>query len=91
MDADQVQFPLKLRSWQKGDKMQPFGMHNHQLLSDVFIQQKRRPEEKTNAIIVEDARQIVCVSGFRLAEGVKITDKTQRMLKLSCFVHWEEG
>lgn len=82
MDADQVQFPLKLRSWQKGDKMQPFGMQNHQLLSDVFIQQKRRPEEKTAAIIVEDTRQIICVSGFRLAEGVKITDKTQRMLKL---------
>ena len=82
IDADQVRFPLKLRSWKKGDKMQPFGMQNHQLLSDIFIQQKRRPEEKASAIVVEDARQIICVSGFRLAEGVKITGKTQRMLKL---------
>ncbi|MEO0472038.1 MAG: tRNA lysidine(34) synthetase TilS, partial [Bacteroidota bacterium] len=82
LDADQVQFPLTIRRWQVGDRMQPYGMQNQKKLSDIFIDEKYTPLAKQQAVIFEDQRQIICLSGFRIADSVKISPTTKRVLKI---------
>jgi tRNA(Ile)-lysidine synthase len=82
LDADKLVFPLSIRQWQQGDRMQPLGMTGSKLLSDIFIDERFSKEEKTQAIIVEDALGIVCLSGFRIANRVKVQPESKQLIKL---------
>ena len=83
MDTDQICFPLNIRNWREGDKMQALGMKGKKRLSDVFTDAKIPVFGKKGFLVFEDARQIIGLSGFRVAESVKITEKTQRVLLIT--------
>ena len=82
LDADHISWPLVLRRWQQGDKMQPFGMRGQKKLSDIFIDEKYDPAQKRDAIVITDQQQIVALSGFRIAEGVKIQPGARQVLEI---------
>lgn len=82
LDVDQLRLPLQLRSWQQGDRMQPLGMKTNKKLSDIFVDKKYDPSAKQQAWVLEDQQLIVCLSGFRIAETVKITAQTRRILRI---------
>ena len=83
LDFDRIAFPLIFRNWEPGDRMQPFGMKGWKKLSDVFIDDKLNRFQKQEAIIFEDHDQIVCLSGYRIADKVKIDKDTAQVLQIT--------
>lgn len=79
LDADSLQFPLKLRRWQAGDSFQPLGMQGrHQKLQDFFNNQKASRFEKERVWVAEDAAGHICwVIGYRIDERFKIMADTR--------------
>lgn len=82
LDAAAIQWPLHIRAWKEGDRMRPFGMQGQKKLSDIFVNQKIPLPEKSRTPVFEDSQQIICLSGFRIADSVKLTSRSQRILKI---------
>jgi len=82
IDYDKLQFPLKLRKWQKGEYFRPLGMKGYKKLSDFFIDDKMSIPEKENAWILANGDQVVWIVGRRMDDRYKITDETGRILKI---------
>lgn len=84
LDADKInQSELKIRKWQQGDKFKPLGMKGWKLLSDFFIDQKVSVLEKEQTWLLTHQNEIVWVIGQRLDDRFKVTDSTQKVLKIS--------
>ena len=85
LDADAVDFnSLEARNRRSGDRIDPLGMGGrHKKVSDIFSDAKVPRSERHRVPMVADAQGIVWVAGQTLAERVKITDKTVRVLFLS--------
>lgn len=84
LDADRIkQSELKIRKWQQGDKFKPLGMKGWKLLSDFFIDQKLSVLEKEQTWLLTHQNEIVWVIGQRLDDRFKVTDSTQKVLKIS--------
>ena len=82
-DYDKIQFPLTLRTWQKGDKFMPFGMKGMKKLSDFFVDVKIPVSEKNNIpVLINGNGDIMWVCGYRADERYKISDKTKKVLLL---------
>lgn len=64
-DFDKLTFPLILRKWGKGDKLQPFGMKGVKKVSDLLIDAKVPLHKKENVWVLESNNQICWVIGFR--------------------------
>jgi tRNA(Ile)-lysidine synthase len=82
LDADTLQFPLLIRPWQQGDRMQPLGLRGHKKLSDIFVDAHFAPLARQQAIVVADQQGIVALSDFRIDQRVRLRDQTQRIMKL---------
>ncbi|WP_319589799.1 tRNA lysidine(34) synthetase TilS [uncultured Draconibacterium sp.] len=82
IDIDEVQFPLLMRKWQQGDYFQPLGMTGFKKVSDFFIDQKIPLHEKENTWLLCSGKKIVWIMGYRLDNRFKVTDATQKILKL---------
>jgi tRNA(Ile)-lysidine synthase len=63
-------FPLRLRLWRIGDRMQPLGMTGTKLISDILIDQKRDRFAKESTWVLEDKLGIVLLGGYRIAQRV---------------------
>lgn len=82
LDIEKIHFPLTIRHWKQGDRMKPLGMKGHKKLSDIFVDEKYDPVEKQKALVFEDQKGIVFLSGYRIADRVKITAQTQTVGKV---------
>ena len=80
---DKLQFPLQLRTWEKGDYFYPFGMKCKKLLSDFFIDQKMSIAEKERAYILCSGKDIIWIAGMRTDDRYKITKNTIKILKIT--------
>lgn len=85
LDAEAVDLSsLLVRTWQFGDKIDPLGMGGRRKkLSDIFTDAKVPRPDRSRVPIVADAHGIVWVAGQTLAERVKVTENTARVLYLS--------
>ncbi len=82
LDKSKLQFPLKLRKWEKGDYFYPLGMKNKKKLSDFFIDEKVSVIEKTNSYVLMSGDDIVWVIGRRIDDRYKVTEETKEVLLL---------
>jgi tRNA(Ile)-lysidine synthase len=80
LDADKLQFPLKVRSWKQGDYFYPLGMRKKKKLSDFFIDQKIPVFEKTEYPLLFSGNHLVCIAGLRVDDRFKITTNTKNVL-----------
>lgn len=83
IDAEHIQEPLFVRTWQKGDWFIPLGMRSKKKLSDFFSDEKVPRTEKSKIPILESNGNIVWVCGKRLDERYKITEKTRSAIRLA--------
>lgn len=84
IDADLVRQPLTVRQWRAGDRFYPFGMSHQRRLSDFLKDSKINIFEKYCIFVLVDADdRIVWVIGHRADNRFRITDATQRVLRLS--------
>lgn len=83
-DAGRIQWPLTVRHWRQGDRIQPLGMSQTRLISDLFTDAHLSPNRKATTWILADATgRILWVVGLRVADWCKITGETQSVAKIS--------
>ncbi|TPE43663.1 tRNA lysidine(34) synthetase TilS [Pontibacter mangrovi] len=83
LDADQLKFPLKLRSWQEGDWFVPLGMNGKKKVSDFLIDKKVPANLKRQTLVLVSDQSIAWVVNQRPDNRFKVTDKTERVVEIS--------
>ncbi|GEM_PF-6767834 len=82
LDAQNLTFPLRLRNWKAGDKFQPLGMTTPKKVSDFLTDEKKLLLPKRQMLVLESRGEIVYVIGARISEKYKITEHTQKAIKV---------
>lgn len=85
IDADLLQFPLKIQKKRENDYFFPLGMKQKKSVSKFFKDEKLSIFEKENQWILYSAENIVWIIGRRLDNRFKITEKTKKILKITIF------
>jgi tRNA(Ile)-lysidine synthase len=83
IDFDQVAGELFIRAARAGDRFDPLGMGGRTTaLADFFRGRGVARQGRVRTALLCDQRGIIWVGGHRIAERVKVTDRTKRMLAL---------
>lgn len=83
MDADKLPEHLELRTRLPGDRFFPLGIQGSKKLKDYFIDRKTpRPLREVPLIADADTGEILYVTGHTVSERVRVTDRTERMLRV---------
>lgn len=80
-DYDKIRHDIVLRTRRPGDYLELAG-GVHKKLKDYLIDCKIPREERDRCILLADGSHIIWVTGMRISEGYKITDRTKRILKV---------
>ncbi|MBP3331356.1 MAG: tRNA lysidine(34) synthetase TilS [Tidjanibacter sp.] len=83
LDADKLQFPLKIRRWQDGDSFVPFGMNESKKVSDFLINAKVPMAEKKRQFVLISGDDIVWLIGRRTDNRYRIGKETENVLRLT--------
>ena len=67
-------FPVMVRPWQDGDRIQPLGMEGRSLVSDVLTQAKLPHTQRPNALVLVRKRDevLLWVAGLKRAEQARL-------------------
>ncbi|MGM0647645.1 MAG: tRNA lysidine(34) synthetase TilS [Bacteroidota bacterium] len=82
LDADELEWPLSLGHWKKGEYFFPLGMNQAKKISDFLIDEKVSVLEKQKTIVIRSARKVVWIAGKRVDNRFRIKDKTKSILKI---------
>ncbi len=82
LDQDQVSFPLSLRSVLPGDRFWPAGARGAKKMQDFLVDAKIPRWLRPHLPVVISGEVIIWVPGLRLAEPVKLTPATSRVLEI---------
>jgi tRNA(Ile)-lysidine synthase len=81
-DFDKVNFPLKVRFREAGDRFWPLGLAGEKKVGK-FLTAVRVPQElRRKTLIVTDSEKIIWVWPIRISEQAKVTDETGKILRL---------
>jgi len=83
VDAAKLNWPLSLRLWRQGDRMQPLGMQGEKLISDILIDDRVPLSLKSRVWVLCSDNEVVWLVGMRISERYKVSKDTQSVLKLS--------
>ncbi|MGQ9921459.1 MAG: tRNA lysidine(34) synthetase TilS, partial [Desulfobacca sp.] len=83
LDPERLQLPLKLRTWQPGDRLQPLGLNGTKKLQDLFVDAKIPRAQRPVIPILVSGHEIVWVVGLRQAAVGKATPQTRRVLQVT--------
>lgn len=82
LDYDKLQFPLKLRTWQDGDKFVPLGMRGKKKISDFMIDNKIPLNLKKRQLLLLSGDEVAWVVGKRISDKFKVTSSTKEELQI---------
>ncbi|MDD4986121.1 MAG: tRNA lysidine(34) synthetase TilS [Dehalococcoidales bacterium] len=82
LDLDRTGNSLTVRSRQIGDRFQPLGMSQLKKLGRFMIDARIPAAWRDRVPLVCSHEQILWVVGWRIDDRVKVTDKTERILRL---------
>ena len=85
-DADRLVLPLVLRPVHAGDRFAPLGTSGSQKLKKFFIDHHVSRSARATALVLTDQRRIVWLVGRRIADPVKVTPATTRVLGVEFFL-----
>ena len=83
-DADLLTAPIEVRPVREGDAFVPFGMRGRKLVSDFLTDRKVNRLRKAETFVATCADDIIWLIGHRSDNRFRVTDKTTRILKLTC-------
>jgi len=81
-DSQSLTFPLKVRNFRPGDRFHPLGVKGTQKLKKFFIDHKIPRFERMKIPLLISGDMIAWVVGYRINEKVKVTEKTEKVLKV---------
>ncbi len=87
VDADAIVGELTVRSWCAGDRYQPLGAPGTRKLQDIFVDAQLPRRLRARVPVVCDEEGIVWLAGYRLADRVKVSRKTDKGLLIK--IEWE--
>lgn len=82
LDLDCLEFPLKVRSWQEGDRFNPLGMATEKKISDFLIDNKIPLPLKKEVKVLVSGNRIAWVVGMRIADWAKVGPFTQKHMHI---------
>jgi len=83
VDAARLSFPLAVRNWRAGDRLQPLGLNGHKKLQDFFVDRKVPRADRWRVPLVVDAgARIVWVVGQTVSEEFRVTADSPAVLIL---------
>ena len=82
IDAERVDWPLRVRLWRAGDRLRPLGMQDTRKVSDVLTDAKVPPMRRSECHVVCSGDTIVWVIGYQLADCARIRSRTKRFARL---------
>lgn len=81
MDYERITPPVTVRYRAPGDRFRPLGMDGQKTLKKFFIDRKIPADKRNRIPLMMDQHGIFWVVGERIAERVKITPATQKILR----------
>lgn len=86
IDVSRAIGPFRITQRQPGDRIRPLGMSGHKKVKDIMIDQKIPASLRDRWPVIRDAKGIVWLPGLRLANRVRITDRSRsgQTFELSC-------
>tara|TARA_B110000046_G_scaffold28052_1_gene28778 strand:+ start:75273 stop:76595 length:1323 start_codon:yes stop_codon:yes gene_type:complete len=84
VDRSKLVFPLKIRKWAAGDKMQPLGMTGSKKISDILINLKISRAQKGQIYVLLSEDKVVWLIGHRLDNRFKVNDESIKLLRMKC-------
>jgi len=83
LDLDQLKFPILVRTWRSGDRIQPFGMDGHSMkLADFWLNEGLPQRARANWPLVCDQQGICWIPGFRIMHPYQVYKTTKNVLVL---------
>ncbi len=82
LDYDQVGFPLIIRSFRAGDRLQPLGMEGEKKVKDLFIDGKIPASQRKRIPLLFHKERLLWVPGLRLDHRFRVQRRTQRILRV---------
>ncbi len=79
LDYDNLQFPLSIRKWEKGDKFYPLGMDKPKKVSDFLIDNKVSRPDKERVFVLTSGNAIAWIIGHRIDNRFKIVSATKKL------------
>lgn len=90
LDASPLKWPLTVRPWRDGDRIQPLGMEGHKQVADLLADKKISSVQKNDAYLIESFDGIICAVIFPhitsrqqmgvISEKFKCTTATNQIL-----------
>lgn len=92
MDADKISWPITLRQWEEGDRLQPLGMQGHQTVAEHLTNRKVSTVDKEKVLVIESFEETICALIFppiknqsslgTISEQVKCDTETKWYLRI---------
>jgi len=82
LDKERLEYPLTLRAWQAGDRIEPFGMEGSQLVSDVLINKKVSRIDKQRVLVLFSGEKLLWIPALRSSKHYAINVDTREILKI---------
>ncbi|MGC8864952.1 MAG: tRNA lysidine(34) synthetase TilS [Bacteroidales bacterium] len=81
-DYHKLSFPLIVRPWHQGDRIQPLGMKGWQKISDLFVQAKLSRTQKESLPLLCCGDEVIWVPGLRSSEKYKVDSHTRLIFRV---------
>lgn len=85
-DADELVFPLHIRTRLPGDRFKPLGLLGTQKLKEFFINNKVPQEQRDKIPLIYNEQGILWIAGQRQGDIAPLSSHTKLMLKLELSV-----
>lgn len=82
LDAAKIEWPLLYRTWEMTDYFYPLGMRKKKKLNHFLSSLKLNPADKSKISVLYSGDRLIWVVGHRIDDRFKITNSTQKVLKI---------
>ena len=82
MDYDKIKGTMQLRTRQEKDFLVLSADGRKKKLKKYFVDEKIPRQERDRILLLADGSHILWVIGYRISEGIKVTERTRRILEI---------